>query len=278
MSGQGRDLGVVQFEVLPFDRVVAEAAELPQPTRLTVTSSPRLSPEETIEFARRLAALGHTAIPHLAARMVRDRDHLERLLEGVQEAGLAELFVIGGDSIHPAGEFDSSLQVLELIRERPHGVHAIGIAAYPEGHPLIDAQSLSTQLERKSALADYMVTQMTFHTGALLDWLTEIRSRGVSLPLRVGLPGVVERRRLLEVSVRIGVGPSLRFVRKQSGLRNLVRRPVQIADELFDALAPHAGDPRLGIEGFHYFTLNQLRDTWSWERNKHAAYKEAENR
>jgi methylenetetrahydrofolate reductase (NADPH) len=278
VSGQGRDLGVVQFEVLPFERVVTEAADLPQPTRLTVTSSPRQSPEDTIAFARRLAALGHTAIPHLAARMVRDRTHLWQLLEALEEAGLEELFVIGGDSTHPAGEFDSSLQVLELIRDRQRGVHAIGIAAYPEGHPLIDEQSLFTQLKRKSALADYMVTQLTFHAGALLDWLTDTRSRGVSLPLRVGLPGVVERRRLLEVSVRIGVGPSLRFVRKQSGLRNLVRRPAQIADELFDALAPHAGDPGLGIQGFHYFTLNQLYDTWSWERNKHTAYKEAENR
>lgn len=278
MAGGARDLGVVQFEVLPFDRVVHEATELPEAVRLTVTSSPRLSPEETIDFAARLAAIGHTAIPHLAARMVRDRPHLEQLLGRFEDAGLEELFVIGGDSSQPAGEFDSSLQVLELVRERPHRVRAIGIAAYPESHPLIDKQTLTGQLQRKSALADYMVTQMTFDADVLLDWLKETREQGVSLPLRVGLPGVVERRRLLEVSVRIGVGPSLRFVRKQSGLRNLMRRPAQITDELFDALAPHAGDPQLGIEGFHYFTLNQLCDTWSWERDKHTTYKEAENR
>lgn len=278
MSGQARDLGVVQFEVLPFERVVREAAELSEPTRLTVTSSPRLTPEQTIDFASRLAALGHIVVPHLAARMVRDSAHLEQLLERLESAALQELFVIGGDNSPPVGEFDSSLQVLELVRARPHGVRTIGVAAYSEGHPLIDEQRLVGELERKNALADYMVTQMTFDAGALLEWLAETRSRGIGLPLLVGLPGVVDRRRLLEVSVRIGVGRSLRFVRKQSGLRNLVRRPAQITDELFDRLVPHAGDPRLGIQGFHYFTLNQLYDTWSWERNKHITHKEAENR
>jgi methylenetetrahydrofolate reductase (NADPH) len=269
---------VVQFEILPFERALQEAARLDEPTRLTVTSSPRLGPEQTIEFAGQLSALGHTVIPHLAARMVRDRDHLERLLDDVEAEGMDELFVIGGDNIQPAGVFTSAAEVLQLIRERPHGVGTLGVAAYPEGHPLIDVQTLADELERKSRLADYMVTQMTFDAEGLLNWLGETRARGVDLPLRVGMPGVVDRRRLLEVSVRIGVGPSLSFIRKQRGLRQLLRRPSQTVDDLFDAVAPSAAEPALHVEGFHYFTLNQLYDTCSWERDKHLTYKEAENR
>jgi len=261
---------VVQFEVLPFERALHEAAQLSEPTRLTVTSSPRQSPEQTIEFARRLHALGHAVVPHLAARMVRDRDHLRRLLEQLEGEGCDELFVIGGDNGEPAGQFDSAADVLELIREHPHGVRRIGVAAYPEGHPLIDEQTLSRSLARKSELADYMVTQMSFDAPVLVEWLSGVRERGVALPVRLGLPGVVDRRHLLEVSVRIGVGPSLAFVRKQRGLRQLLRRPAQTLDRLLDALAPHLGEPQLGIEGFHYFTLNNLYDTWRWERNKHA--------
>ena len=268
----------VQFEILPFERALQEAERLDEPTRLTVTSSPRLGPEQTIEFAGQLSALGHTVIPHLAARMVRDRDHLERLLVGVEAEGMDELFVIGGDNSQPVGNFTSASELLELIRERPHGVSTFGIAAYPEGHPLIDDHTLAKELDRKSRLADYMVTQMTFDAGGLVDWLRETRARGVDLPVRLGLPGVVDRRRLLEVSVRIGVGPSLSFVRKQRGLRQLLRRPSQTVDDLFDALAPAAADPGLNVDGFHYFTLNQLYDTWSWERGKHTTYEEAENR
>lgn len=271
-----RHAPVTQFEVLPFERVVEQARALP-PTRLTVTSSPRLGPDQTIEFALRLAALGHTVVPHLAARMVRDRRHLRELLERLQAGGLDELFVIGGDSPRPAGEFDAALPVLELIRSHPHSVRVLGIAAYPEGHPLIDEPTLREQLARKSRLADYMVTQMTFDPRTLLDWLADTRARGIGLPVRLGLPGVVERRRLLEVSMRIGVGPSLRFVRKQRGLRELLlRRPALVADRLFDAVAPHVQARALGMEGFHYFTLNQLSETWSWEREKHMTHKEAQ--
>jgi methylenetetrahydrofolate reductase (NADPH) len=268
----------VQFEILPFGRALQEAERLGEPARLTVTSSPRLGSDQTIEFAGQLSALGHTVIPHLAARMVRDRAHLERLLTGVEAEGMDELFVIGGDNSRPVGNFTSAREVLELIRERPHGVSTLGIAAYPEGHPLIDQETLAGELERKSRLADYMVTQMTFDAGGLVGWLRQTRASGVDLPVRLGLPGVVDRRRLLEVSVRIGVGPSLSFIRKQRGLRQLLRRPSQTVDDLFDALAPAAAAPELNVEGFHYFTLNQLCDTWSWERGKHMTYKEAENR
>ena len=89
----------------------------------------------------------------------------------------------------------------------------------------------------------------------------------MSLPVMLGMPGVVDRRRL-EISMRIGVGPSLSFVRKQQGIRKLFSRPSTEADRLYDALAPFVADPELNIEGFHFYTFNQLVDTWRWERGK----------
>ena len=98
--------------------------------------------------------------------------------------------------------------------------------------------------------------------------MTATRRSGIALPVIVGLPGIVDRRKLLEISVRVGVGPSLSFVRKQGGLRNFLRLSATSADSLYDALAPHAGDPQVGIAGFHYFTFNRLLETWRWEQEK----------
>jgi hypothetical protein len=67
---------------------------------------------------------------------------------------------------------------------------------------------------------------------------------------------------------RIAVGPSLSFLRKQRGLRNLLGRSRAAADAVHDALAPCLDDPRLGLCGFHYYTFNQLVDTWAWEAEK----------
>jgi methylenetetrahydrofolate reductase (NADPH) len=261
-----------QFEVLPFERAEREAAELPEPARLTVTSSPRHGADQTVDFAIRLTEFGHTVIPHLAARAVRDQSHLDHVLDRMAQAGIDDAFVIGGDNSEPVGDYASAGEVLPRIRER---VGSVGVAAYPEGHPQIDSDVLARVLEEKSAHADYIVTQMCFDAGAVLEWLRDTRACDVSLPVIIGLPGAVDRKRLLEVSMRIGVGPSVAYVRKQRGLLGMLRRPTSTADKLLDALAPCLEERELNVIGFHYYTLNALLDTWNWEREKHIAAKEA---
>jgi methylenetetrahydrofolate reductase (NADH) len=271
---------LTQFEVLPLERSVELAEQLPRPERLTVTCSPRHGPDESVAIARRLRALGHGVTVHVAARMVRDRAHLDELLDGMAQAE-ADLFLIGGDATPPQGPWSSAVDLLPVVSEHPQRPSEIGIAGYPEGHPLIDSGTLADVLEQKSALAGYVTTQLCFDPEALLAWLRDTRERGVTLPVLVGLPGVVGRRRLLEMSIRIGVGPSLSFLRKQRGLRKLLGPSTVTPDRVYDGLAPHLEDRELNILGFHYYTFNQLADTWRWEREKRersAPYEEAVTR
>jgi methylenetetrahydrofolate reductase (NADPH) len=274
---------LAQFEVLPLERSVELAGQLPRPERLTVTCSPRHGPDESVAIARRLRALGHGVTVHVAARMVRDRAHLDDLLDGMAQAE-ADLFLIGGDATPPQGPWSSALDLLPVVAEHPQRPSEIGIAGYPEGHPLIDSGKLADALEQKSALAGYVTTQLCFDPEALLAWLRDTRERGVTLPVLVGLPGVVGRRRLLEMSIRIGVGPSLSFLRKQRGIRKLLGSSTVTPDRVYDGLAPYLEDRELNIMGFHYYTFNQVFDTWKWEREKHAErdrsvpYKEAVTR
>jgi methylenetetrahydrofolate reductase (NADPH) len=256
------------FEVLPLGRSEEEARALPEPAWLTVTCSPKHGPDLTAEVSKKLRAMGHTVTPHFAARMVRDRDHLDQLLNDIAQAGIDDLFVIGGDSPEPLGVYSSAVELLDDIAEHPRRPGRIGIAAYPEGHPLIDDQTLAAALERKSRIASYVTTQMCFDADTLTNWLREARAGGLTLPVLAGMPGVVDRRRLLEISMRIGVGPSLSFVRKQRGIRKLFSRPAAEADRLYDAIAPVVQDESLNVEGFHFYTFNQLVDTWRWERGK----------
>jgi methylenetetrahydrofolate reductase (NADPH) len=253
-----------QFEVLPLERSVEEAERLPGPERLTITCSPRHGPDESVEIAQRLRALGHGITVHVAARMVRDRAHLDELLDGMRRAE-ADLFLIGGDATPPEGPWSSAGELLPLIAEHPQRPSEIGIAGYPEGHPLIDSETLADVLRHKSELAGYVTTQMCFDPEALLGWIRETRRQGVTLPVLVGVPGVVDRRRLLEMSMRIGVGPSLSFLRKQRGLRNLLGKSSVTPEKVYDAIAPHLDDAELNIAGFHYYTFNQLVNTWRWE-------------
>jgi len=257
---------IARFEILPFERGLQEAARLPEPARLTVSCSPRHGADQAVEVGTRLRALGHTVAVNLSARTIRDAGHLDRGLQAMADAGIKDAFVIGGDG-DPQGKFDSAGELLALIDEHPLRPSAIGIAGYPEGHPKIAPETLATALQEKSRVATYITTQMCFDSEAVLGWIAEIRQRGVELPVLIGLSGEVDRRRLLEISMRIGVGPSLRFLRKQHGIWQLLHRRSS-ADRLFDAVAPALRDPQLNIVGFHYFTFDQLLATWTWDRGK----------
>jgi len=255
--------------VLPLGNSVQEAAALREPVRLTVTCSPKHGPDHSVQVAGRLRDLGHAVTVHVAARMVRDDRHVDALLSALAAAGVDDVFLIGGDADPPVGSYASAVELLPVIAEHRDRPRTIGIAGYPEGHPLIEDGALDRALRGKSRLADYVTTQLCFDPDALCGWIAARRAQGMTLPVLIGMPGKVSAARLLEMSARIGVGSSMSFLRKQSGLRNLfglVRRSQ--LDRLYDALAPRVADPGLGVAGFHYFTFNQLVATYEWERAK----------
>jgi methylenetetrahydrofolate reductase (NADPH) len=258
-----------RFEVLPLGKSQQEAAALPEPVRLTVTCSPKLGPDRSVQVARRLHELGHAVTVHVAARMVRDRSHLDELLATMATAGIDDMFVIGGDADPPLGGYESAVELLPIIAAHERRPRTIGIAGYPEGHPNIDDATLDRALAEKSRLADYVTTQLCFDPEALRGWIVGQRQHGLTLPVLIGMPGKVTGARLLEMSARIGVGPSVAFLRKQRGLRKLFglfRRAE--SDRVYGAMAPWVGDPELGVAGLHFFTFNQLIATYEWQHQK----------
>jgi methylenetetrahydrofolate reductase (NADPH) len=259
-----------RYEILPFGSAESEAAAAPRPLVLTVTCSPRHGVDHTIDVAERLVALGHRAVVHLAARMLRDAQHADAVVERLAAAGLDDVFLIACDGAEPLGPYASALELLPLIAGHPRRPRQIGIAAYPEGHPLIDDATLDAALQRKAREADYLVTQMCFYPAALTRWIGRTRDAGIELPVYLGLPGAVDRRRLLEVSMRVGVGTSISFLRKQQGIRQFLGRPHHAADHLHEALAPLVGDTGFGVAGLHYFTFNRLNATLAWESQRDA--------
>jgi methylenetetrahydrofolate reductase (NADPH) len=253
-----------RYEVLPFAKAEHEAAQIQDALRLTVTTSPKHGIDRSLEVGIRLRSLGHAVTLHVAARMVRSESHLHEIVARACDAGIDDFFVIGGDARTPIGPYASAGELLDVLAPLPLRPRLIGIGAYPEGHPLIDPPALRAALARKVTVADYIVTQLCFDRKALLSWLEGLRARGIDLPVYVGAVGPIERRRLLEISMRIGVGPSLRFVRKQHGLSELFRRPVDAPTRFYDEVAPHVKDVRWRIAGFHFFTFNEMIATRDW--------------
>jgi methylenetetrahydrofolate reductase (NADH) len=258
---------LARFELFPAGSIETQAAELPRQAHLTVTCSPVHGPDRSVEVAGRLRDLGHPVTVHVAARMVRDPTHLDALLAGMAHAGADDLFLIGGDVERPQGRYSSAVELLPLIAEHRQRPRTIGIAGYPEDHPFISDEALEEALRKKSRHADYVTTQMCFDSDALRGWVIRHRELGITLPVVIGMPGKVARRRLLKMSTQIGVGPSVRFLRKQRGLWSLLSRRSTV-DRLYEAFAPMLDEPELNLAGFNYYTFNQLLETWEWHQKK----------
>src|SRR5215211_9292926 len=256
-----------RFEILPTEGAEERAGHLPIDGKVSVTCSPGKGIEITLRFSERLLQRGFQVVPHIAARLVAGKAHLEEILRWFDEHGLREIYVIGGDSKEPVGPYASALELLGAMSRLEHGIEVVGIGGYPEGHPLIDDEELDRALLDKQPLASYVVTQLCFDADTILRWISGIRRKGIRLPVYVGLPGAVDRRKLLRVSLKVGVGDSVRFLRKQTGLVGMLLKPGGYSpDELVERLAPYAGDEHYDIAGLHLYTFNQVENTERWRQ------------
>lgn len=274
-----RSLSDPRMEIIPIEGAREQAGHLAPGRRVTVTCSPTLGLERTLSFSEELADRGLRVVPHISARLVESREHLRRVLDRLDGHGIGEMFVVGGDAKEPAGPFPCAGTLLREMSGVGPGVREVGVTAYPESHPLIDDEVLVQALLDKQPFATYMVTQICFDPGAILGWLSEVRRRGVELPVYIGLPGVVDRRKLLRISLKIGIGDSARFLRQQSGLAGRLIKPGGYnPDRLIESLAPYLGDPDYNIAGFHINTFNQVETTEKWRLQKIESLEKGEPR
>ena len=259
------DLKNAYMEIIPIPGIEERLETLQPNMHVAVTCSPTKGVDETIELSGKLIAQGFQVIPHIAAKCVSGEKHLETIIKRLDALSIENIFVPGGDRPEPIGEFNNAYDLLKALQKSGHNIKNIGIAAHPEGHPDVNEKLLMEALEKKKDLADYIVTQMCFDAKILGDWLVRINQQGVPLPVWVGLPGVIERGRLLRTSLRIGVGDSLRFLRKKSQVAaELMKSSIYNPDKLVTSISEYRDIDDTNLAGYHIFCFNQIEITEKW--------------
>lgn len=244
-----------RIEIIPSAGIVDQVQKMvPLTTTLTMTCLPHHGIERTMRASVELAVLGYKVIPHLAARSIRDRAELTRIMRECDVAGINEVFVIGGDRKNPAGPYESALPVLEDISQYTGGLMRAGVAGYPEGHPSVAALDLIDALQGKQHLATSVVTQMCFSAPKILDFAALLRREGLDLPLWAGVAGSVQRTKLVNLAAQIGVGSSLKFLSRKGPLaRKLLSGDRYSPNSLVAALHSQPG-----LAGIHLYSFNNL--------------------
>ena len=260
----------LHYELVPMKSIEQAIDDLPPASDVSVTCSPTRGIAATLDYTEQLIGLGHRPVPHLAARLVEGPDDAAKLAGWVRERDLREVFVIAGDAPEPVGPYEGALPFIRDFLAADPGVERIGVTGYPDSHAMIDDAELTRQLKAKQALlteagvGGWISTQMCFDGDVIRDWLTHERAAGITLPVRLGVPGVVDRARLMTMGTRLGIGASLRFLSKnRSTVMQLMAPGGFDPTDLVVALADDA--EALGIEALHSFTFNAVADTRAWQ-------------
>jgi methylenetetrahydrofolate reductase (NADPH) len=256
------------YEVIPL-RGTEEAVieHVPKDIALTVTASPGKGTWATVELAERLAGHGFSVAPHLSARLIRDRSELGEILTRLRDAGVRNAFAVAGDVDEPAGEFEGAAGLLRAMSEIGHDLDDVGITGYPESHPKISDEMTIQAMYEKAPYATYIVSQICFDPEVTSDWARRVWLRGVKLPIRIGMPGSVNRQKLVRISTSIGLGESARFLNRQRNwLLKMFLPGGYSPDRLIEGLKPGFADPESNIRGLHIYTFNEVETTEAWRR------------
>lgn len=245
--------------------------DLPSRAPVSVTCSPVKGISVTQEISARLIAAGHEVVPHFAARLVESREHVQKLANWVREQGIKEVFLIAGDAETPLGPYTDGVELLRDFLDSNSGVARVGFGSYPDGHAFISREALSTALHDKQKLLNeagvqgLASTQMCFDVVQIRQWLKSERDNGFSMSVELGVPGVVDRARLMSLGVRVGVGASMRYLSKnKASIMKMLSPGGYDPTELVAGLAKDAES--LNIVGLHSFTFNSVADTAAWQR------------
>lgn len=265
-----RLIQAARYEVVPLKSLNDQLQHLPPGSSVSVTCSPTKGIEPTLELSARLNGDGHHAVPHIAARLVEGRDHVEKIAARINEHAITEIFVVGGDP-DPIGPYVDGLSLMRDLLPLCHTVRTVGVPSYPDHHTVIPDAALDDALLAKQALIaelglqGFTSTQMCFSVKTIEQWLVRQRQRGLELPIHLGVPGAVERTRLLSLGTRLGIGSSLRYLRKNSGAILRMFSPASYDPNKLIAPISRRAD-ELNVTALHLFTFNSIESTAAWQR------------
>ena len=261
------------IEVSPKQAVESEDLPglFPAGTRVYITDV-GTDPAETLTAgAKRVADLGYKPVPHFASRRLTTKAALEnRIAMMTGEAGVTDVLVIGGGLEKPAGEFASTMEVLETGFFEKYGITHMGVAGHPEGSPDFSNDVAAEALRLKQAFGERsdiemrIVTQFGFDAAKFINWAEGVKASGVNLPIHLGVAGPAKITTLLKFAAMCGVGNSARFIRKQA--MNLTKLlTVNTPDDFVAGLADlHLNKPELGIAGPHLYPFGGFDKLFDW--------------
>jgi len=231
--------------------------------------------EDMVATAKRLTEDGYAVMPHVPARLIRDKATLEHWISRyVNEAGVTQALLLAGGLNVPRGDLESSLQLLETGLFGRYGFKRLHVAGHPEGNKDIDKDGTTRLVDRalkfKQAYSENsdaemaIVTQFAFDAGSITRWVERIADAGVTLPIHLGVAGPTKLQTLIKFAISCGVGPSLSVLQRRAMDLSKLLVPYEPDEFLTEITNYKATHPQSLIDEIHVFPLGGIRASADW--------------
>ena len=265
------------IEVVPNSAAKIEsfAEILPKKTRVYVAHLEKEDIASMVRTAKNLNDQGFTVMPHIPARMIKNKDTLSDWISRYQnEAGVTEALLLAGGSTKPAGDYDSSIQLIESGLFDKAGFRRLHIAGHPEGSKDIDpdgsitnvskALSWKQEFSKRTDAEMAIATQFCFDADIVKIWANKIKEDGIDIPIHIGIAGPAKLQTLLKFSVECGIGASMKILTKRAKDITKLLLPYKPTQMLEDLAKYKLKDPSLNIQQVHFFPIGGIKQTTDW--------------
>ena len=260
------------IEVTPrsANKIECFADVLPENTRVYIAQINIDDIPEMIITAKRLKDEGFVVMPHFPARMIKNHAVLNDLISMYQnEAGVDEALLLAGGLPSPAGDYNSSMQLIESGLFDKAGFKRLHVAGHPEGNKDIDpdgsnknvseALSWKQEFSNRTDASMAITTQFCFDANVVKKWADTIKDSGIDLPIHIGIAGPAKLQTLLKFSIECGVGASMKVLTKRARDITKLLLPYKPTQILSDLATYRAEDSSFNIEQVHFFPLGGVK-------------------
>ena len=267
------------IEVIP--KTVAKTESfgdiLPKSTRVYLAHLQDADITEMVPAAKKLNDEGFTVMPHIPARVIKNKAMLGDWLSMYQnEAGVDEALLIAGGSPKPIGDYDSSIKLIESGLFDLAGFKRLHIAGHPEGNKDIDpdgeiknvseALSWKQEFSKRTDAEMAIATQFCFDANVVKKWMDDIKDDGIDIPIHIGIAGPAKLQTILKFSIECGIGSSMKVLTKRAKDITKLLLPYEPTQVLKELAEYKAKDPKFNIEQVHFFPFGGVKQTSDWVR------------
>jgi methylenetetrahydrofolate reductase (NADPH) len=206
------------------------------------------SREKTFEIVRLIQEKHRIPAVHHFTCVIHSRAEIKGILDQLKKADVRNLLALRGDppreklNWQPGPDnFKYSSELVKFIRDSYGDHFAIGVAGFPEGHPLAPSREFDAEILKKKILAggEFVMTQLFFDNKDYFDYVKRLRSLGVKARV---IPGILP-------------------VTNYEGVVNFCKGcGATVPNRVQDIFSPIAADPQKSLEEGIRFATEQCRE------------------